>query len=653
MPKPFDELKLTGNLPSPTGVGMAILKLTQKDDFTAEDLARTIQSDPALTGRIVKMANSAQSAGVKPTTTVSDAVVRLGVRTVRNVALGFSLVSGYREGKCKNFDYGRYWSLSLARAVSAQVLARELKALVPAEAYIAGLLSGIGRLALATVHPQSYGEVVGRVAGESEAKLAEAERAAFEIDHFEVAEAMLADWKLPDSHGKAIRSLPEASAAGANLSGPAAKIWSVLRVGSGLADVLVAPNESHPAAWLAAEPLRALLGIDADRLAGLGDLALAEWTEWGRALGIATAKVPPFREIAKRSKEAPAESPAAVPGAAAAPAAALASAQPISQLYALVVDDDPVGLKMLVTHLKKAGYRVEQAVNGKLALQIALETNPHVVVTDWMMPEMDGLELCRNLRRIEIGREMYVILLTGREEEDRVVEAFEAGVDDYVTKPFNPRILLKRVEAGERVVRLRDELSRDKKKMAEQVAELAILNRKIQHQSVTDALTGLPNRRFAMSYLEDSWKQVASGQISTVSVIMVDLDHFKRVNDQHGHDAGDEVLRQVATVLSTQLRKCDVMCRLGGEEFLAICPGSDLGAATLVAERLRKAVETHRIVFKTFDRSVTCSLGIGERTRSMQTPEDLMKAADVAVYQAKEGGRNRVCAATAATPVAV
>ena len=152
--KTFDELKLTGKLPSPSGVGMKILQLTRGDEYSAEDIGRTIMADSALTGRLLRIANSAQIAPHEPIATVSEATMRLGLRTVRNVALGLSLLSTHRTGACQQFDYDRYWTSSIARAIAAQHLARSTGLALPAEAYVLGLIAEIGYLALATVYPE-------------------------------------------------------------------------------------------------------------------------------------------------------------------------------------------------------------------------------------------------------------------------------------------------------------------------------------------------------------------------------------------------------------------------------------------------------------------------------------------------------------------
>lgn len=195
--KQFAELKLTGSLPSPAGVGLSILQLMQSEDFTIEDLSRTLQTDPTLTGRILKLANSSAMAGACAVTTVQDACIRIGAGNVRSLALGFTLVAGHRSGKCSHFDHDRYWSQSLALAVTAQALAASTGSVPDGDAFTCALLAHIGRLALASVHPERYGAVLEAHGNATMDRLAEAEQEVFGLDHRELAGAMLEDWKLP------------------------------------------------------------------------------------------------------------------------------------------------------------------------------------------------------------------------------------------------------------------------------------------------------------------------------------------------------------------------------------------------------------------------------------------------------------------------
>ncbi|MFQ5654099.1 MAG: HDOD domain-containing protein [Planctomycetota bacterium] len=655
----FDELKLTGKLPSPAGVGMAILRLTQSDNFTVKDLAQTIQSDPALSGRILKMANSAAVAGRDPITEIPKAVVRLGVRTVRNTALGFSLVSGHRGGACRRFDFERYWSSSLGRAVAAQTLGRALRMVSPADGYICALLSGIGKLALATVHPKAYDELLAKVRIEDDHALALAERECFEIDHREVAARMLEDWKMPEAHARALARFSDRSREDSEDEDALTRsLCRTLRIVAPLASIMLAADGTHHTLWEAFAEATSDLDVPSEHLWETCDTIASEWREWGDLLAVPTQPVPSFRSIAERyeaDREAAPHDGAEITtlrpdSESAGHEGEVDLAAPEERLTVLAVDDEPAALLVLATHLKRAGYLVCQATDGSEALAKALEVNPHIVITDLVMPEMDGVELCRSLRSIKIGRDMYLMVLTGTEQEDDVVRAFDAGADDYITKPFNPGILMARVKAGERVVHLQAEVKRDKQMMELQVAEMAILNRKLRMTATTDALTKLPNRQYAERCLGDSWTAAGGKGAGALSLVMIDIDHFKSVNDNFGHDTGDVVLQEVSNVLAENLREGYTVCRLGGEEFLAICPGASAETATEVAERLRSSVENHPVHHGDFHRNVTISLGVAERSAAMESCDDLLKAADVALYRSKREGRNRVSVATVATP---
>ncbi|MEO2236767.1 MAG: diguanylate cyclase, partial [Candidatus Poseidoniia archaeon] len=289
-----------------------------------------------------------------------------------------------------------------------------------------------------------------------------------------------------------------------------------------------------------------------------------------------------------------------------------------------------------------AGYEVVTAADGKQGLKLALELNPDIVVADWQMPEMDGLELCKALRRTQTGQKMFFLLLTGMQEGDRLIEAFNAGVDDFVTKPFLPRLLQARIKGGVRLVRLQRKVEKDKETMRRQVAEMGMLTRKLRSAALTDILTELPNRRYAMKRMESEWAS-AERTSRPLSLIMLDIDNFKSVNDTHGHDMGDVVLKATADILRSSIRQEDEICRIGGEEFIIICRNTSKLDGALVAERVRKSVEEHVFDEPGFDRGITVSLGVSERCEGVTSIEELLKASDNAVYAAKEAGRNRVC----------
>jgi two-component system cell cycle response regulator len=264
-----------------------------------------------------------------------------------------------------------------------------------------------------------------------------------------------------------------------------------------------------------------------------------------------------------------------------------------------------------------------------------------VIVTDWTMPDLDGLEFCRALRRSRFGRRIYVLLLTCHGDEDRVIEGFDAGVDDYLTKPFNPRVLMARLRAGIRLVKLQEQVERDQEIQVRNAMQLSRLNRQLKEAANTDFLTKLPNRRYAMLHFERCWAQARESH-TDLSVIMLDIDYFKSVNDTFGHDVGDVVLQETARTIRQSLRRQDIAARIGGEEFLIICPGIGAVEAIQVAERVRLEVEKNRIRFCGFDDSVTVSMGVAERGEGVEDVDHLMRLADEAVYRSKQSGRNRV-----------
>lgn len=661
--KTFDELKLTGQLPSPPGVGMKILKLTQGEDFSAEEIGRTIMADGALTGRLLKIANSALSGGARPVTTVSEATMRLGIRAVRNVALGLSLVSAYRTGNCSAFDYDRHWSTSLARAVSAQSISRALRVGQPPEAYILGLLADIGTLALACVYPDAYGQIQQGCAGNREA-LRAAEHKRFEIDHAEVGAYMIEEWGLPTAFADAIQNYEsrQASADGNELT-------RILQHAHCLAEACRASVDDATVDWTGLhrglEVLRAELGMEPVPFKEFCDSVVREWVEWGATLNVPAQKgvdVGRIAELAAQQSSAPVSATMehVVPVAASAPTDDIMNPIDVgafaqesvrahepsgratpNSLRVLAVDDDPMSLKLLERLLLKSGHQVVCAKDGNEALQLALEINPQVVIADWMMPGLSGVDVCRSLRRIESGRDIFFLLLTGRGEEDRVVEAFDAGVDDFVVKPFNARILMARLKGGQRVIELKEQVEVERRTVRSQVAELGLLTRKLRTAALTDVLTELPNRRYAMKKLEQEWDSSVRNN-RPLSVIMIDIDHFKKVNDVHGHDVGDIVLKETATALRKSARQGEEPARLGGEEFLVICANTSMEQAKACAERIRSAIQGNQIKGGTFDGHVTASLGVAERGTSMTTLDALIKAADEAVYVAKSGGRNQV-----------
>ncbi|MFQ5589543.1 MAG: diguanylate cyclase [Phycisphaerae bacterium] len=314
----------------------------------------------------------------------------------------------------------------------------------------------------------------------------------------------------------------------------------------------------------------------------------------------------------------------------------------------LLIDDDPEALRLLESHLTSGGHQVLTATNGAEAMQILLSEGPPMVITDWMMPKVDGLELCRRIHSHEGIAFVYIIVVTAHSDEDRIVEALDAGADDCISKPFRRKELLARVRAGSRVIQLRADLDRRNREVHRFNAEMALAhsklhdaNEKLRHMATTDELTGLTNRRASMQRLAEHWMS-ASRHSDALACIMLDIDHFKGINDTYGHAVGDLVLKETAGVLRRKARTEEQVCRIGGEEFLVICPRTTESEAAIAAERLCRSVEENKIDTGAHQLSVTISLGVAERRPAMLSPDDLLAVADRALYTAKRDGRNIV-----------
>lgn len=645
--KHFDELKSSGNLPSPSGVGMQILQLTQSEDYSTEEVGQIIQSDPALTGRILKIANSAQHGSAEGSRTVEEAMMRLGMGVVRNVALGFSLVTANRSGSCQGFDYDGYWSRSLARGVAAQVMADRLGQCVPAEAFICGLLSEVGILALASVHPNRYTEILQSMTTQPAQDLRVLEQAAFDINHGEVAGWMLGEWGLPTDYSEAMVAMGDYVSGHrqrtSRLSHLVRYMWAAQRIARVCA---LNENTPHAVVKLAYEDLERVredLELDTAEFSELGADIVSAWREWGQTLGIPTNSAVSFQyddEVGMTG---------AVEGA---DAGALGAEDPKvndsggskthDELQILVIESDQELCAAIQSELQAQGHDVRSAHEGKEGLRIALEMVPDIVIATATLPQMGALELCKTMRRFDAGRKLFFIVMTDDGDEDYIVECAESGMDDYIVKPINLRLLRARVKSAQRVIALQRNLEAEKQTVHTQLAELGVMTRRLRAASLTDPLTELPNRRYAMKRIEQEWAN-SRAKGMPLSVIMMDIDKFKSVNDGYGHDTGDVVLKEVAGILKRGTRKGEEPARLGGEEFMIILRECQLEDAVKVAERIRLMSERNRIQVGEFDRCVTMSLGVACSTAGMESFDELIKASDEMVYRAKDTGRNKVC----------
>ena len=295
----------------------------------------------------------------------------------------------------------------------------------------------------------------------------------------------------------------------------------------------------------------------------------------------------------------------------------------------LIADDSIVSRHLLEATLRKWGYDVMVACDGAEALDLLQrEDAPALIILDWMMPGMTGVEVCRRIRQRGSEPYTYILLLTSKSQKEDLIEGMEAGADDYITKPFDQNELQVRLRAGTRLVDLQN--------------QLLSAREALRDQAERDSLTRLWNRSSILSQLGRELSRAAR-ELRPLGVVIVDLDHFKNVNDTHGHLAGDAVLREAARRMQNSIRQYDSIGRYGGEEFLILFPGCSETDSFAQADRLRKTIAQVEMSVNDCALRITASFGVTTAVPGEEwTQEALIRKADEALYIAKKSGRNRV-----------
>lgn len=609
----FHELKTSNRLPSPSGTALEIMTLLQRDDVEIEQVAQLIKLDPALSGRILQLSNSATMGLSRSISNVNEAIIMMGMTAVKNFALSLSLIGNDSYSRCPGFNYAAYWSKSLAMAVAIACLNGRERVISSEESFTLGLLADIGRLALATAWSESYGECIDTAKGTELLKL---EQERFAINHNTLTLMLLADWGFSDLLIEALKLNFESSGDGA-LS-KANLLSKQLTFSNQVANYCVADEECRavllPDLLMEAERHQ----FDGNELEAFIDEVLGQWQEWGNLINVKT-------DIRQSSPEKQVQENGNTLSAG---------------LNILIVDDDATMLARLSKQLTGAGHKVSTCNDGNAALKYALENKPELMITNRYMKKMSGVELSKTLHSSTWGSSIYIIMLTSTDEESALIEAFNAGIDDYVTTPLSLKVLLARIRAGQRIITLQQEVEAERKDLQRYIAELAVANRRLELMANTDVLTGLANRRYSLNRLEQEWTS-AQRHKRPISVLMLDLDHFKSVNDSLGHDAGDAVLIHTTKIMRKCARATDIPCRLGGEEFLIICPNTDGEEALLLAERIRQMIESNQVETVALLNPMTVSIGVACSCDGKSWKE-LITSADKALYKVKRHKRNAV-----------
>jgi two-component system, cell cycle response regulator len=294
----------------------------------------------------------------------------------------------------------------------------------------------------------------------------------------------------------------------------------------------------------------------------------------------------------------------------------------------LIAEDDPVSRRVLQTFLVKWGYEVVVAEDGTQALAILERQDfPRLAVLDWMMPGLEGTQVCERIRKEPNRAYVYIVLLTARTQKEDILKGLESGADDYLTKPFDAQELRARLLVGQRILSLQNHLIEAREELL--------------FQATHDALTGLANRGVILEALDrERSRQLREG--GSFGIVLADLDHFKYVNDQHGHLTGDAVLQELARRMRAAVRPYDIVGRYGGEEFLIVVPSSDAPGTMGLAERIRKSVEGRPVRTEAGEIQITISLGVAVSDPAIPLDaQALLQVADDALYRAKDRGRNR------------
>jgi diguanylate cyclase (GGDEF)-like protein len=573
----FEELKTTGKLPSPFGVALEIMRLTHKKDATAQEIAQLVQIDPALTGRVIQFANSAHIGARRPVVAVVDAIGLLGTNTVRQFALSLSVIQGNLRGACGSFDYRVFWSDSLARALSIQAIATRDRTFAPEEAFTCALLSEIGQLALASVYPDEYAQCLAACRPGDDDGLIESEQERFSIDHRQITLGLLKEWGFPAVMLEALALSNTDAGPLTSESTRAERFAAQLRLATLLGRCCDVDADARNALLPQIIAMAQTLGLDESDLEELWDQVTQQWQITSRFLSIPVGELPLIKP---------------------------------PDTDQIGIDPKPAGLKILlldsgyerISDLEKLldadGHEVLTTSNADEGIQITVTEKPQLIIAASDKCPIDSIQFCKALRASELGRQIYLIVLTSAPDNEFLVQAFDAGADDFIVTPVHDRVLIARVRGGQRIIQLQEEMARE----------------------------------------QQVWRRTGR----PLTIMLLDLDHFKQINDIFGHQAGDQVLVHTAKIIRSMLRSTDVVCRLGGEEFIVIAPNTDVAVAKTLSERLRSDVEKHQIQTVKLTRLVTISIGVAVSTDQTVNENDLLHRADQALYRAKHAGRNAV-----------
>ncbi len=604
----------------PSAFSLELICLSNDQNTNQAKFLDVVNENNRFSTNLLLYVNRVSKIETTPVCSIAEAVAKLGTVTVANLSLFFSLLAQYREGKCPQFDYQRFWQKSLAMGCAARALATVQK-INSDKLFTYGVLCRIGELALATIHPKDYSNLLSQELPFDTRE--QEERKLFGSSSSDLTSEILSRWQVSSQCAETISTFNLGSHIQCNRS-ETTKVCKILKLAALLVKISLLELPLSET-FISAEKEAEIQSIPVDKFGSLFDQFISSWQTTNTFFKIPTVHCPNYNQI-KIIDDAAIEIDGNKPPA----------------LTFLAVDDDPMTLIYLKKMINKGGRHLLTAENGDQALKLALEHRPHILITDWRMPGLNGIELCKILRKTKLTQHIYIIMLTCNETEDELVQAFDAGADDYVVKPIPPKVLQARISCGERLILYQQTIHQDRETIQRYATRLATANSKLQNMAMTDFLTGLTNRRNALLRLKNLVAEVKRyGE--PLSCLMLDIDYFKTINDTYGHDCGDTVLKKLSNLFVKKARSYDIVSRWGGEEFLIICARSGPTDSLQLAERLRQTVEQYKIYLSDeVAIKVTISIGIATWSTELQNEDELIKEADTSLYLAKENGRNRV-----------
>ncbi len=606
-------------LPSPSAVALELMRALERRDLGMRDIANIARKDPALVARMIQLANSAIFAGMRPAVAIEEAVLRIGTGGLARLAIALSLMQASKATDIEGFDLRRFWMSSIQRGLVFQYLSQRVGKMPSAEAFSLGLLADVGQLAMA-VSLGAQAVYIG-AEGSVQALLAQ-QLQQYGYDQDDASAVLLAHWGFPQALAQAVRSRAQTPGAAGSREAQLGECVALSR-SLQLRPDGVAPDAGQMRSLaehleLSESDLQGVLASAAQDMAGMAavfEMELeqaevdAEFDRLRRALA-----TPPLLD------------------------------EPIADEVLIVSKDAALRLGLRQA-LEAAGHAVVEAATPAEASEIEQIQGPRVVVLDWA----DGdsvAALCRSLRT-ERGPRIYLLALSRDMEQHAVLNALDAGANDVLFAPVLPQMLIAKVQTGARATRVLAAAEAERSHGLRTLRTLEQRNAELLQAAGTDELTGLGNRRALDAFLPPLFAQAAAeGQ--PLACLMFDLDEFKRINDRLGHDVGDQALRAVGRVLRQQSRGMDFVARVGGEEFLMLCPQTTEEAAMRVAERIRAAIAAPQADLPPLSVSVGVALGAA----AFADAASLIRAADQALLQAKRLGRNRVCLAPTSSSAA-